>query len=416
MELLSVAKRYGRKGFHLRDLVRRERKATMRPNVSRLELARWWRRGFLGESVVLLGLTEENWPLYVTDVERGLRTPFINGTYNPTLNDKLVFYHTMVSLSAPTPTVYGMVIHDRIAWIHPPEGAARDGVRGLLEQGRELVLKPYDGGLGERIWFVSLQEGTLLANGAPVDEHGLERLLAPGTLITERVHQGRYAAEIYPQATNTLRILTMWDYQRGEPFVAAAEQRLGNHRSAPVDNWSRGGLVSGIDVATGTMRAALGQHEGRLVSSSHHPDSGAPIEGVTVSNWSSLLEGILDVSRKIAHVPYVGWDVVAGDDRYFLIEGNSYPDTQMQCVTGPLLADPSVRRFYTHHGVLSAPRPRPAPEEAAFGVEAVEASRGTVADPSATSRGDLWARKPFPSARRARPVAPKSRFAAGPRR
>lgn len=360
MEVLSVAKRYGRKGFHLRDLVRRERKATMRPDVSALELARWWRRGFLSESVVLLGLTEENWRLYVTDVERGLRTPYINGAYNPTLNDKLVFYHTMVSLSAPTPTVYGMVVRDRIAWIHPPEGAARDGVRGLLEQGAELVLKPYDGGLGERIWFVSLHEGTVLANGTPVDEDGLERLLVPGTLITERVHQGRYAAGIYPQATNTLRILTMWDYERGEPFVAAAEHRLGTHRSAPVDNWSRGGLVCGVDVATGAIGPGLGEQKGRLVSSSHHPDSGAPIEGVVVPNWSSMLDGILDVSRRIAHVPYVGWDVVAGDDRYFLIEGNSYPDTQMQCVTGPLLADPSVHRFYAHHGALSARRPRPA--------------------------------------------------------
>ena len=174
-------------------------------------------------------------------------------------------------------------------------------------------------------------------------------------LIQERVRQGDYAVRIFPDATNTLRVLTMWDYARDEPFIAAAVHRFGTRRSLPVDNWSRGGLNVDVDAATGELgRAVTFPDGGRLEWRTHHPDTDAPVSGTVVPHWSSMVEELLRVSRALPRLRYVGWDVLVGDDGLHLIEGNSYPELGVHQVHAPLLSDHRARAFYRRHGVVAA--------------------------------------------------------------
>lgn len=144
----------------------------------------------------------------------------------------------------------------------------------------------------------------------------------------------------------------MWDYDRGTPFVAAAEHRFGTLQSAPVDNTSKGGVFAGVDLATGEL-GRLAPTAQTTERQTHHPDSRKRVEGTPIPNWTSLVDGLLSLSKRLAHIPYIGWDVVVGDEGYRLIEGNSAPDTQTQAVSGPLLADPRVRCFYEHHRAIA---------------------------------------------------------------
>jgi hypothetical protein len=189
-------------------------------------------------------------------------------------------------------------------------------------------------------------------NGVPSTERRLAELLTPGTLICERIHQGSYASGIFEDAINTLRVITMWDYAAKAPFVAAAEHRFGTRRSAPVDNTAKGGLSAGVDVRTGTLTQAMEIADGGLQWSSRHAETNAQIEGLAVPGWDRMCDGLLDLAARLAHIPYIGWDVVIQDDGYSIIEGNTYPDTQTQALSGPFLADPRVRAFYEHHRVL----------------------------------------------------------------
>jgi hypothetical protein len=154
-------------------------------------------------------------------------------------------------------------------------------------------------------------------------------------------------------ASNTIRIVAMWDYERDEPFIAAASHKFGTSESAPVDNVGKGAISAGVDVETGVMDRALASPKlGVPEWHSHHPETGERIEGTAIPTWPQLKEGLVGVMRRMRHIPYVGWDVVAGDDTFYLIEGNSHPDLAMQATTGPMLTDPRVRRFFEHHGVV----------------------------------------------------------------
>jgi hypothetical protein len=270
---------------------------------------------------------------------------------NPTLDDKLVFFHTMRGLGVPTPTVHAIVGERDVAWFTPPP-AAGDPLLALLEREGELVLKPARGGRGDRIAFLSLGGGTLRVDGEEREEAEVRALLTPGMLVSERLHQGAWARSVFPDATNTLRINTLWDVERGEPFVTQAIHRFGTRRSAPVDNVSRGGLMAPVDTDTGELGAALrNPGPGQLTTHAEHPDTGARIEGLVVPGWAEVRDAVLEVNRRLAHIPLIGWDVLLGDEGWWIIEGNHLPDPTIQ-VFGPFLADERVRRFYAHHGVV----------------------------------------------------------------
>ena len=351
MSVRPVAKRTLSRTLRMRDLLRREARALQVVDLPLRERLDLWRRGFTSESGALYDLSGPQGDLYVSDLAYYLRAPLINGVSNPTLNDKVIFFHTMRSLGVPTAAIHGFVSEHAIAWFEPPPDGD-DPLLALLERDGELVLKPAGGGRGDRIMFVALEGGRLLVNREERDEAHLRGLLTPGTIISERLHQGAWAADVFPDATNTLRLNTMWDLERGEPFVSKAIHRFGTRSSMPVDNVSRGALMAPVDVESGELGVGVSTpYAGALAHHTHHPETGKPIEGRVVPGWAQLRDEVLEVNRRLAHIPYIGWDVLLGDDGWWMIEGNHYPDPTIQ-VFGPYLADQRVRRFFKHHGVV----------------------------------------------------------------
>jgi len=354
MTLRHLAKRRMSQVLRLRDLARREAHALRSVDLPLRQRVALWRRGFTSESVALYDLSDGRHPLYLNDLAHALYTPLINGVSNPTLNDKVVFFHTMRSLGAPTPSVFAFVGERRWAWFDDetePRGDG-EGLLALLRREGELVLKPADGGRGRGVHFVATDGARLLVDGEERDEAALRALLVPGTLVCERVHQSAWADAVFPGAVNAVRVITMWDDEAGEPFVALAAHRFGTARSAPVDNLSRGGLMAGVDVATGKLSVAMSTpYASRYARHPRHPDTGAQIEGSVVPGWAEARDGVLAVASRLAYVPYVGWDVVIGDAAFWILEGNNHSDPTFQAFS-PLLADPRARRFYAAHGVL----------------------------------------------------------------
>ncbi len=358
--MVTRVKRTYRRLVYLRDLFRREIRNRDRLDLPLLERAKMWWRGFLAESVALYGVSPADCHLYLSDYQYHLKTTFINyGPYNCVLNDKVLFYQVMKSISAPTPSVHGFVDRGRVAWLDPPPGIGpKAGLSDLLLLTRDIVLKPSRGGGGRGISFLSYDGGGLTVNGEEHDLDSVDKLLAPDMIICERVHQGSYADRIYSGSTNTMRIVTMWDPVRDEPFIAAAAHRFGRDCSAPVDNFGQGGFSAPVDLETGEFGAAVSRsvsslREGRLKRHAHHPDTCQRIEGMAVPRWADVKAEILRVATSLPHLVYVGWDVVVLDDGLNIIEGNSYPNPDVLQVHKPLLADARVRDFYRHHGVLS---------------------------------------------------------------
>jgi hypothetical protein len=222
-----------------------------------------------------------------------------------------------------------------------------------------LVIKPFDWGGGGGVHVCRYVDGKFYCNGRPATIEGpdpfqLQRQLQKTScLVTEFVHQAGYSRRIFPDSTNTIRILTMRDPETQRSFVATAVHRFGNSKSAPVDNWTAGGLSAKVDIETGTLsKAVTYPRASSLEWYQSHPETGERIEGVVIPGWQNVIARILAAADAYDFLSYVGWDVVIRDNGFSVLEGNNYTGVESIQVHGGLLKDKRVAQFYRYHRVI----------------------------------------------------------------
>jgi hypothetical protein len=199
---------------------------------------------------------------------------------------------------------------------------------------------------------MAFADGRFELDGRPVSELEL-RDVCDGLedyIVTEFVQQHSYADVWYPETTNTLRILTIRDYEAHGAFVARAVQRIGRASTVPVDNWSQGGLGCSVDVATGVLGPGVPfPKDTRIVRHDYHPDTKAPITGTEIPHWPLVTGKVMEMSDHLGMVPYLGWDVVVTADGFRVLEINHLSDIDVFQIHSPLLDDERVRRFYAEY-------------------------------------------------------------------
>lgn len=318
-----------------------------------------WSRGFLAESRVLYNLGAHPAGDYLSDFAR-LQCKRINGSYSILLNDKLLF-ERVFGPRLGVPENLALARGGSLRSISPSLGLNRPvGLGELLSRSPDgFVCKPVSGGGGEGIVVVRRGDGgSLRRNGQEIEaarfEEDLGRL--DRYVLVAFVRQSAWSSRLNPSTTNTVRVLTMLDPDTEEPFIARCVQRIGVRRSAPVDNWSQGGLSARVDPDTGRLGpGATYPIDGVVRWHDTHPETGAAIAGETIPHWASIRAALLDAVRLFPMLRYVGWDVIPTDEGFSVIEGNFRSDVNLLQIHGGLLADPRVRRFYEAHGIV---RPR----------------------------------------------------------
>jgi hypothetical protein len=314
------------------------------------------RRGFTARTAVLYQLDRNDPALYVPDIAFARRGYKINGFFNPIVGNKLVLSQVLAGYGVPHPRVLAVVQRGRLIDIedHLAAASALEALAVVLSRSPTLVFRPHWAGAGEGIFFLRGGDGGGWSiNGVAATPAEVAALVAglDRYVVTAFVQQAAYAAEIFPAAANTLRVLTLADADG--PFVAAAVHRFGTTRSFPIDNWhqGRGGLCTSIDTESATLgKSATLDANGKVVFASAHPETGAPIEGVRIPGLAAALDGFLRTARCFPGAPCVGWDAIITDDGFSILEGNSPPGLYVWQVHAPLLANPRIARFFAASG------------------------------------------------------------------
>ncbi|MCL7418435.1 MAG: hypothetical protein M8354_11440 [Halalkalicoccus sp.] len=336
-----------------------ERESLGYTSLSIPERAWYWRRGFLSRASVLYDFETHGHEDYLTDYQRYVRTRGINGRFGYALDNKLMLYGLLSGFLDRLPELHGIISDDtfRSISLDGKRGPTRPAIEWVedLDRGETVVVKWVIGGGGHSVLLLTRTAEGYRVNGERIPRSDLrgrfERM--DNYIVTGFSQQAEYADAIYPEATNTVRAVTMWDSERDEPFLARAIHRIGTDETKPMDNWSQGGLGALIDPETGELgEAVIYPENGERTWRTSHPDTGARIEGVEIPGWEAVREGLLEVADSVPYLPYVGWDlVVTGTGEFEIIEANNYPGVKSLQVHGPLCADERVERFYREHGV-----------------------------------------------------------------
>ncbi|HET8625686.1 MAG TPA: sugar-transfer associated ATP-grasp domain-containing protein, partial [Gemmatimonadales bacterium] len=223
--------------------------------------------------------------------------------------------------------------------------------RWLIADGGPFVIKPENGGRGEGVYVLEV-EGQALTCRRGTTRRAFRRFNRRPALIERRIAQAEFWHTLYPETLNTIRVLTLWADGADRPFLARAVQRIGVAATVPADNFTAGGIVAPIDLASGRLHAGF-RRSGGAERLTHHPESGAQIEGRTLPGWSAIQDTVLRAASSLPVFTYVGWDVfVDSSGKVIVGEGNGRMPVDMLQPQSGLLSDPAIRAFYRGCGAV----------------------------------------------------------------
>jgi len=215
-------------------------------------------------------------------------------------------------------------------------------VAGMICSQNGAVIKPAHGSQGKGILILLNQTCPRRPEwqrngGKPVAEHDIhfhvQNVMSgmyslggePDTaMVEERIRFDDVFGDISVGGVPDIRIVAL----KGVPI--AAMLRLPTAESDGKANLHQGGVGVGIHIPTGVTHSAM-QH-GRRVQ--HHPDTGAPLNGISIPGWREMLE-IASKSYEVTGLGYLGIDIVLDRNKGpMLLELNARPGLAIQIANG----------------------------------------------------------------------------------
>jgi len=147
-----------------------------------------------------------------------------------------------------------------------------------------------------------------------------EKLKENGQILVEEVVKQSTALQtLFPNAVNTLRIVTA--RKDGKTTVLFRAIRIGNGDNV-VDNFNHGGMYSVINEKGMIEKPAIDK-QGNVYET--HPMTGTKIVGFQIPKFDEAIQMVKEASKKVEAVRLVGWDIAITENGPVMIEGNQLP-------------------------------------------------------------------------------------------
>lgn len=190
-----------------------------------------------------------------------------------------------------------------------------DDIKDFIKSREYIIAKPSLGECGKGIELIHIPDFS------SIDE-ALAYIRKPENgfgVIEDRVEQHPELSRIYPYSINCMRIVTV--YWKKQPHVLYAVFKTGNHKKF-VDNMENGGYACHVDINTGVVVGP--GHTSELDIVEEHPMTGVKFEGFKIPYFEEAKKLVMEASKVIPQVRYIGWDVAVTPNGPLIIEGNNY--------------------------------------------------------------------------------------------
>ena len=178
----------------------------------------------------------------------------------------------------------------------------------FLARHRKVLAKPVEGHGGGNI--------TLYENVTDAAAFRAEVTAAGQSTIDEFIVQHPAMSVLYPDAVNTVRMITFLD-KRGTVHLLAAVLRIGN--GDVIDNFASGGMFTMLDSDGVALYPGVDKQSNVYAE---HPVTRTPIVGFRVPMYDRVWSLTQELARRTPEAPYVGWDLAITPDGPVVIEGN----------------------------------------------------------------------------------------------
>lgn len=337
----------------LRLAVQFVRRILFAPNHFHLSLPERLKANFFG------GYTADQWALYHLNLRNRkeylsefdwYRSRYIDEPFEVMLNNKVIA-SLVLQPYIHVPAILFQKNRQQAVDAEGKPVTAKE-ICAYLQTGQHLIYKPYDKGRGKDVFLLAFDNGTFSIDRQACSEAQICALLdgSKNWFCSETVQQHPYAAGLYAETVNTLRMITLRDPETGVWKLFFAVQRIGRASTIPVDNGSRGGLVCKVDLETGQLSYGRTLHDDQVYYT--HPDSGTVFSEVFVPDWDNVKREVLLCASHFPFLSFIAWDVVIlPDGQLCVIEMNASSGNNIVQLWGGQ-RNAELGAFYRHYGVI----------------------------------------------------------------
>ena len=181
-------------------------------------------------------------------------------------------------------------------------------------QGQDkFICKPADGsqGAGITVYHINKNEKELF------DE--IKSKYSNNYILEEWIKQHPTLSNIYPNAVNCLRIITVYNGKETKFLTGGVTFGI----STEIANGSQPSIIAPVDFKTGILNKPAATFGSKLYE--NHPTTNAKILGVQLPYWKEIIEMLNTAAAKVPTVGYIGWDIAITPTGPIIIEGNTTP-------------------------------------------------------------------------------------------
>lgn len=145
-----------------------------------------------------------------------------------------------------------------------------------------------------------------------------EKYVSSGVkFLEEVVIQGAEMNALNPSSVNTVRCFTLG--MEDETIVPYCFLKVGRNGSF-VDNGGAGGILVGIDAATGQLNSDGVDENGLWYE--YHPDTNVKFYGYQLPEWEKMISICIHAAQVVPQIHLTGWDTAYTNNGWVIIEGN----------------------------------------------------------------------------------------------
>ncbi len=299
-------------------------------------------RGFLSYRIKQYGLTEENYMSYLSDRDYRYLRP-INNSYRKWIYDKVTMRYVLNKYKEYIPEYYYHIVprtHGMfcVCMQDCPEGfgAGFDELVRLLKTKGLLAMKPTEGSHGVGFYKLEYKDGTYYVNEEAMTESQITAFfegLDDYYNVSEYIQMHDAIKAIYPNVVCTIRAMVI-NKDTKSPKLMNTYIRIGTNSTGMTDNIAFGGVFAQIDKDTGHLHTGEKLENHVIVPCPNHPDTGAALEGY-LPNWDIVKEKIVEISKYIGQLEYMGFDIVITPNAFKILEINTHQDLHRYPNYGP---------------------------------------------------------------------------------
>ena len=292
-----------------------------------------WKRGFLSYRTYQYGLTPDNYTSFLADYDYYWLNR-INNDYQKWINDKTTYRLILEPYKDYLPKYYLSLFKrgSRTVMSRMPDcpaGITSDfnGLVKLLKQEKKLALKASAGTHGDGFYCLAYENDAFCINGEVCTPEQLQKVVADLDsfyVVTEYIDMHHDVKKIYAKSVNTIRMMVINEHGY-DPKIMQTYMRIGSEKTGYTDNVGYGGICVMVDKETGELFQPETIKDHHFYPCPNHPDTGTPIAGF-LPNWKLIQEKVLEISRYLCELEYLGYDIAITEDGFCILEINIHQD------------------------------------------------------------------------------------------